>query len=222
ADMTGCGCLLSRSLLGVKRTWAGAVQMSAFDPKQTLPRAPSSPSKKLLSVRGMRVAIRSMLLIGRAVSHAQRLVVQKQEPTPAPEEGGFTMTSGQPGPLLLVTALAWVAWVAWVAPAPALTTFMDSGADAASITDTVNAFRAALGDPNNGNNPGPLSSGRREINWDGGGPPVINGTAPVTPFTTFQDSRGATFTTPGTRLTLAAVTAGTLRLDMIHTLYTPL
>src|SRR5262245_47267594 len=35
ADMTGCGCLLSRSLLGVKRTWAGAVQMSAFDPKRT-------------------------------------------------------------------------------------------------------------------------------------------------------------------------------------------
>src|SRR5262245_43465303 len=35
ADMTVCGCLLSRSLLGVKRTWAGAVQMSAFDPKRT-------------------------------------------------------------------------------------------------------------------------------------------------------------------------------------------
>ena len=34
---------------------------------------------------------------------------------------------------------------------------------------TVDAFRTALGDPNNGNNPGPLASGRREINWDGGG-----------------------------------------------------
>src|SRR5262245_9121448 len=36
ADMTVCACLLLRSLLGVKRTWAGAVQMSAFDPKRTL------------------------------------------------------------------------------------------------------------------------------------------------------------------------------------------
>ena len=117
------------------------------------------------------------------------------------------MTSGQPGPLLLVTALA---WVAWSAPAPAVTIFSDSGANVASITDTVDAFRAALGNPNNANNPGPLPSGRREINWDGGGPPVINGTAPVTPFTTFQDSRGATFTTPGTGLTQAAATGGLL------------
>src|SRR5438874_1674367 len=34
-----------------------------------------------------------------------------------------------------------------------------------SIQGTVDAFRAALGDPNNGNAPGPLFSGRREINW---------------------------------------------------------
>ena len=129
------------------------------------------------------------------------------------------MTSGQPGPLLLVTALA---WVAWATPAPAVTTFSDSGADAASITDTVNAFRAALGNPNNANNPGPLPSGRREINWDGGGPPVINGTAPVTPFTTFQDSRGATFTTPGTGLTQAAATGGLLSLDQINVTYSQL
>src|SRR5262245_53066090 len=35
ADMTIRACLLSRSLLGVKRTWTGAMQMSAFDPKRT-------------------------------------------------------------------------------------------------------------------------------------------------------------------------------------------
>jgi hypothetical protein len=35
ADMTMCGNLLSRSLLGVKRTWACALHMSAFDPKRT-------------------------------------------------------------------------------------------------------------------------------------------------------------------------------------------
>src|SRR5262249_45917701 len=37
ADMPFCGCLLSRSLLGVKRTSLFAAHMSAFDPK----RAPS-------------------------------------------------------------------------------------------------------------------------------------------------------------------------------------
>src|SRR5262249_4600438 len=35
ADMTGYGCLLSRSLLGVKRTWLIAAHMSASDPKRT-------------------------------------------------------------------------------------------------------------------------------------------------------------------------------------------
>src|SRR5262245_62220187 len=35
ADMTGCGCLLSRSLLGVKRTSLFAAHMSAYDPKRT-------------------------------------------------------------------------------------------------------------------------------------------------------------------------------------------
>jgi dihydrofolate reductase len=34
ADMAGCGNPLSRSLLGVKRTWAVAPHMSAFDPKR--------------------------------------------------------------------------------------------------------------------------------------------------------------------------------------------
>jgi hypothetical protein len=36
ADMAFCGISLSRSLLGVKRTWLVAAQMSAFDPKRTL------------------------------------------------------------------------------------------------------------------------------------------------------------------------------------------
>jgi hypothetical protein len=74
--------------------------------------------------------------------------------------------------------------------ASAFTIFSDSGANVAAVTDTVDAFRAALGNPNNGNDPGPLLTGRREINWDGGGPPVIDGTAPVTPFTVFQNTRG--------------------------------
>src|SRR5215510_11503786 len=107
-------------------------------------------------------------------------------------------------------------------PANAVTIFSDSGPNVASITDTVNDFRTALGNPNNGNNPGPLPSGRREINWDGGGPPVIDGTAPVTPFTVFQNTRGATFTTPGTGLTQAAVAGGTFSLNLINPQYADL
>ncbi|MEO1298221.1 MAG: hypothetical protein AAFW75_21060, partial [Cyanobacteria bacterium J06636_16] len=44
------------------------------------------------------------------------------------------------------------------------TTF-SNGADAAAIADTVEAFRAALGEPDNGNALGPIAEGRREINW---------------------------------------------------------
>ena len=106
--------------------------------------------------------------------------------------------------------------------ASAFTIFSDSGANVAAITDTVDAFRAALGNPNNGNAPGPLATGRREINWDGGVPPVINGTAPATPFTVFQNTRGATFTTPGTGLTQAAATGGLLSLDLINPQYATL
>jgi hypothetical protein len=72
-----------------------------------------------------------------------------------------------------------------------------------SIQSTVDAFRAALGDPN-GNNPPPLDrSGRREINWDGGNPAITTTTDPVTPFNTFLNNRGAQFTTPGVGLSQA-------------------
>ena len=73
--------------------------------------------------------------------------------------------------------------------------FEGSGADASAIQASVDAFRTALGNPNNGNAPGPLSSGRREINWDGGG---VTTTISPTPFNGFQNIRGALFTTSGT------------------------
>jgi hypothetical protein len=79
-----------------------------------------------------------------------------------------------------------------------------AGPDAASIQATVNQFRTDLGNPNNGNNPGPLPGGRREINWDGGG--VTTTTESGTPFTGFQATRGATFTTPGTGFAQATPT----------------
>jgi hypothetical protein len=107
--------------------------------------------------------------------------------------------------------------------ATAFTIFFDSGANVAAITDTVDAFRAALGNPNNGNAPGPLPGGRREINWDGAAiPPTFDGTPPVTPFTVFENTRGATFTTSGTGLTQAAATGGLLSLDLINPQYAAL
>jgi len=76
-------------------------------------------------------------------------------------------------------------------------TFSAAGADIVSITPAVNALRAAIGGVNNLNAAGPLATGRREINWDGGGG-VTATTVSSTPFNGFQNTRGALFTTPGT------------------------
>lgn len=83
--------------------------------------------------------------------------------------------------------------------------FQAAGPNAASIQSAVDAFRTALGD-NNGNGAG-VASGRREINWDGGGANDTT-TAPVTPFNVFLDTRGGQFTTPGTGLSQAPPTGG--------------
>jgi hypothetical protein len=84
--------------------------------------------------------------------------------------------------------------------------FQAAGPSAASIQGTVDAYRAALG-ALNGNMPGPLASGRREINWDGGGG-IDTTTAPVTPFDVFLNTRGSQFTTPGTGLSQAPPSGG--------------
>jgi hypothetical protein len=87
--------------------------------------------------------------------------------------------------------------------------FQAAGATAASIQSTVDAFRARLGDPNNLNNPGPLGlKGRREINWDGGNPNVLDTTAPVNPFLVFLNTRGSQFKTPGLGLSQAPPSGG--------------
>jgi hypothetical protein len=71
--------------------------------------------------------------------------------------------------------------------------FSAAGPDGVAIQGQVDAYRMALGNPINANTPGPLSSGRREINWDGGG----DATTPVgNPFEGFENIRGAEFTTP--------------------------
>lgn len=70
-----------------------------------------------------------------------------------------------------------------------------TGADAAAIQAAVVAFRADLGNPDNGGAPGSQPAGRREIGWDGGGaasPPSLD---PI-PNIRFA-ARGAVFVTPG-------------------------
>jgi hypothetical protein len=79
--------------------------------------------------------------------------------------------------------------------APRPVVFQASGPNVASIQATVDEFRFALGAFNNGNTPGPLASGRREINWDGGGSAATSLAA--TPFAGFLLTRGALFATPG-------------------------
>jgi hypothetical protein len=70
----------------------------------------------------------------------------------------------------------------------------------ASILPTVTQFRADLGNPNNGNVAGSFPSGRREINWDGGGNAALatNFPIPMKTFNTPPLSRGAEFVTAGT------------------------
>jgi hypothetical protein len=81
--------------------------------------------------------------------------------------------------------------------------FQAAGPKIASIQSTVDQYRAELGDPNNGNQPGPLDGGRREINWDGGG--SVDTSLGPTPFTVFLNSRGARMVTPGTGFVQAPV-----------------
>jgi hypothetical protein len=74
--------------------------------------------------------------------------------------------------------------------------FEAAGADPAAIQATVDAFRATLGDPNNGTAPGSQPAGRREIGWDGGGA-AANATIAGTPFEGFAN-RGNVYVTGGT------------------------
>ena len=105
------------------------------------------------------------------------------------------------------------AGTAWAAPI-----IFSVGGDgtAASIQATIDSFRVALGNPNNGNTAASFSSGRREINWDGGG--AVDGTLPATPFNVFLNGRGAQFATPGTGLIQAPLT-GVNALEDINPTY---
>ena len=99
-----------------------------------------------------------------------------------------------------------------VRQASAQTVFQAAGPDAPSIQSTVDAYRAALGNPNNLNLARSALAdptiGRREINWDGAQGNSTDTTDPVTPFNTFLNTRGARFTTPGTGLSQAPPSGG--------------
>jgi hypothetical protein len=88
-------------------------------------------------------------------------------------------------------------------PFVAPTVFQATGPDLASIQNTIDQYRTALGATNNGNNPGPLADGRREINWDGGGSTAT--AIAGTPFNGFLVNRGALFSTTGTGFVQAPV-----------------
>jgi hypothetical protein len=104
--------------------------------------------------------------------------------------------------------------------------FQAAGPTISSIEGLVDEFRAALGETNNASNPGPLGSGRREINWDGGGGVATTASVP-TPFTGFQITRGALFTTPGSGFVQAipeglATTFGNSTYETIFQTFSPL
>jgi hypothetical protein len=99
--------------------------------------------------------------------------------------------------------------------------FQAAGPNIASIQNTIDQYRTALGATNNGNAPGPLASGRREINWDGGGSTATSVVG--TPFTGFLANRGALFTTTGTGFVQAPLAglAETFHNDTYLTIFQP-
>lgn len=95
-------------------------------------------------------------------------------------------------------ALATVSFCLTAATAQATFLTFSVGGDSTtgSIQGTVDAFRTAIGGANNNNNPGPITGGRREINWDGGGVSAATASGPV--LTAFTNTRGSTSSTDGT------------------------
>lgn len=78
--------------------------------------------------------------------------------------------------------------------------------DAAGIQAAVDLFRADVGNPNNGNAPGSQVGGRREINWDGGGPTAPPTLAIPGPMLNFAN-RGSIFFSPGVGLEISGAAA---------------
>lgn len=98
-------------------------------------------------------------------------------------------------------------------------TFSASGANAAAIQGTVDAFRNDLGTLN-ANVAGSFGSGRREINWDGVPDALSAPNNLPANFFNSNSPRGAVFSTPGTAVQVSA-NAGIapVRFDTINPTY---
>jgi hypothetical protein len=78
------------------------------------------------------------------------------------------------------------------------------------ITAQVAAFRAGLGDPNNGGTAGAQPSGRREVNWDGVPANFTNVDSFPGDFFNTRSPRGLVMTTPGLGLRVSDTNAADL------------
>ena len=85
----------------------------------------------------------------------------------------------------------------------AIITTSTSGANAAAIQSTVDAYRASLGTLNP-NTPGSVGSGRREINWDGVPAQFSSPNLLPPDFFNVNSPRGVVLSTPGTGLLVSA------------------
>lgn len=112
-------------------------------------------------------------------------------------------------PIRAVTRLART--VVWTALAVSISsgasaaplTFTDSGALAADIQDTVDAFRTTLG-ALNANLPGSRGSGRREVNWDGVPNQFASPNGFPPDFFNVNSPRGSVYSTPGSGFEVSA------------------
>lgn len=93
---------------------------------------------------------------------------------------------------IAASALCIAPSISFAAPQPSYQVFSSAGSSPVSIQHTVDVFRAALGEPNNGNTVGQQVAGRREINWDAA---IVPFKMPGNFFNTVV-TRGAQFTTP--------------------------
>ena len=87
--------------------------------------------------------------------------------------------------------------------------------DASNLQSVVDGFRASFSGANNGNLPGPLASGRREVNWEAGNPPL---NMPGSYFNTSPQTRGLMLSTPGSGFVVSD-TGSDVRFDTFNAGY---
>src|SRR5437773_5506495 len=116
-------------------------------------------------------------------------------PTGRERSGGGNMRNG----LIFAAVFGLVSPTAF----GAAVTFSASGANAAGIQATVDAYRTALG-ALNANVAGSFPSGRREINWDGGPDALSAPNNLPANFFNVNSPRGVVFATPGTGFHVSA------------------